>query len=200
MSRKKTPSEKRIMPLPSDTARAFPASAMFALLIVASGLFPLFQVAAQTPSLLAPYLSVRTYCGKDPIPQNIATMPWIGCFSLSAGHSATGTFSNQNVEVAVDAGGQEIFTVNGTVVVEKNDPQRRVRGTNLSYVHVEGVAGFSICPDTAGPENCPSSINIYSRNPDKSVIFMVSECLPPQYHLCVLSQENWDYQKTRPQY
>jgi len=176
-------------------------ASLFALLIVASGLFPLFQVAAQAPPSFAPYLSVKTFCGKDPIPQNIAAIPWIGCFSLSAGHSATGTFSNQHVDVAVDASGQEIFTVNGTVVVDKNDFAQHIRETNLPYVRLEGTAGYSICPDTAtGSENCPSSINIYSRNPDKSVIFMVSECVPPLYHACAMTQDGWDYQKSRPQH
>jgi hypothetical protein len=172
-------------------------ASLLGVLIVTSAVFPLHQAAAQSSSPLGPYASLKTFCGEAPIPQNIATIPWIGCLALSAGHSATGTFSNQHVEVAVDPGGQEIFTVNGTVVTEKTDPQTHVRGTNLAYVRVGGLAGYSICPDNAGPGNCPSSINIFSRNPDKSVLFMVSECFPPQYKACALTQSMWDYEKSR---
>jgi hypothetical protein len=173
-------------------------NSLIGLLIVTGGLFPLYQAAAQrsNPSPMAPYSSLKAYCGKDPIPQDVTTIPWIGCFYLSAGHSATGRFSNQEVEVAVDAIGNDIFTVNGTVVATSYDSQQHVQETNVPYVH-PGAAGYPICPDTGPGKFCPSAISVFSRNPDKSVLFMVSECFPPQYRVCVLTQENWDYQQSR---
>jgi hypothetical protein len=139
------------------------------------------------------YLSVKTYCGKDPIPQDVTTLPWVGCFSLSAGHKVAGTFSNQKVEVAVDTMGKEVFTVNGTVVTRTHDPLR----TNLSYVLVSGGDGYAICPDTGPINPCPSSINVFSRNADKSVLFVVAQCLPPRFKVCVLNRENWDAEISR---
>ena len=173
-------------------------AALLRLAVVMGGLLIGHQSEAQDsePSSLGPYAVINTYCGEEGIPQNVVTIPWIGCFSLSAGHSATGTFSNHQVEVAVDAAGNAVFTVDGTVVKTSHDLQRHVQETNVPYVHAGGVDGYSICPD-AGPSSCPSSINVFSRNADKSVLFMVSECFPPRYRACVLTQKNWDYQKSR---
>jgi hypothetical protein len=172
-------------------------AALVGLAVVVGGLFVEDRSEAQDPksSPLGPYGVLNTYCGDERIPANGATILWIGCFSLSAGHSATGTFSNHQVEVAIDADGNEAFTVDGTTVKTTYDPQRHIRETNVPYVHVGGVAGYSICADV-GPGRCPSSTNVFSRNTDKSVLFMVSECFPPQYRMCVLTQKNWDYEKS----
>lgn len=147
--------------------------AMLAAAIVMSGLF-LWQQAAAQSSNSSPAGSYALLCGDDPIPRDAPTIPWIGCFYLSAGHSATGTFANQKVEVAVDAAGHEVFKVNGTV-----------------------QSGRRICPDTA-PDNCPSGIDVQSRNADKSVLFTVSECFPPRNreHVCVMTQKAWDFEKS----
>jgi hypothetical protein len=119
----------------------------------------------------------------------------VGCFYLSAGHQALGTFATHLVEVAVDATGAEVFKVDGHVVVEMHGTPT---STNLPFVKAGGVAGYSICKGEAGRySGCPSSITIFSRDPDKVVLFVVSECLPPKYSLCVTTQENWDYEKAR---
>ncbi len=145
---------------------------------------------------LGPYGSISTYCGKKGLPRNITNIPWIGCFYLSAGHTATGTLSNQHVEVTVDATGNELFTVNGTVVTNIGGPQRPESGTNVPVARVGGVAGYWICQD-ASRASCSADITIFGRYPDKSVLFMVSECLPPTHHICVLDQENWDFEMAR---
>src|SRR5271155_2414280 len=119
------------------------------LITIASGLYLAYRALVQDP-----YFSQKTYCPQDPIPRNVATIPWIGCFILSAGHNAAGTFSNQRVEVTVEATGREVFRVNGTVVTQSHGQ------TNIPYVRVGGVAGYSICPNDAGSGPCPSSINI----------------------------------------
>jgi hypothetical protein len=147
------------------------------------------EAQTSTASHLGVYGETSTYCGTGGITQNASAIPWIGCFSLSAGHSATGTFSNQKVEVTVDAAGQETFMVNGVAITTSQ------RATNLPYVHPSG-GGYSICPDTA-PDNCPTHIDVFSRNADRSVLFMVAECFPPPlYRKCVLTQQNWDFEQS----
>jgi hypothetical protein len=175
--------------------RVWVMAAASSSLIALRGL--VFGAEAEAQSLWSPPLSVyaspKTYCGDAGIPQNVAAIPWIGCFSLSAGHAATGTLSGQH---AVDANGDEDFTVNGTSVVYQRGPQRPASGTNLPLVHTMGVAGYSFCKD-ATDIRCPSSITVFSRNPDKSVLFMVAECLPPTHKMCVLTQQTWDYYMSR---
>lgn len=140
---------------------------------------------------LGAYSDVKSYCGTGPLPRNVATIPWIGCFILSPGHGAAGTFSNHLVEVTVGENGEEVFTVDGTVIKDQPTPSR----TNVEFVHPT-VGGYSFC-EAAGPDACATSVGVWSRNPDHTVLFTVAECLPPTYHVCVLSQENWDYQKSR---
>jgi hypothetical protein len=165
--------------------------ATLAVAAAISGLFLCHQAAAQGTNAV-PAGRYALLCGDDPIPRDAPTIPWIGCFYLSAGHSATGTFANQKVEVSVDAAGMEIFKVNGTVVTTGRGSQP----TNVPYVRPSG-AGYWFCPD-AVTDNCPSGIEIHSRDADKSVFFVVTECLPPQSreHVCVMKQKDWDYAKS----
>jgi hypothetical protein len=144
---------------------------------------------------LAPYASISNWCGRATISQNVTEVPWIGCFILSAGHSATRTFSNHRVGVAVDMAGQDVFTVDGTVVTTSTAPKRLPSETNLPFIHETG-AGYVFCEDGAG-RSCPFEITIFERNPDRSVLFVVDECLPPGYSVCVSTQENWDYETAR---
>lgn len=168
-----------------------------AFLLLAMSLLPNHGTEAQesTSSPLGAYGSMSTYCGKGSITENVVTIPWIGCFSLSAGHRASGVLSGQHVEIAVDSNGQEIFTVNGSVVTGTFGPNRTPSGTNLPFVRVSG-AGYSFCEDQT-TAHCAIDVSIFSRDPDKSVHFMVAECFPPPGRLCVLNQKNWDYEKSR---
>lgn len=171
-------------------------SALFVLATTA-GLLALAPTKAQGPadSPLGVYSKTSTYCGKEAIPQNPLTIPQVGCFHLSSRHTASGTFSTHRVEVSVDDTGNEVFKVDGTLV---SDTRNTASGTNLAYVGAGGVAGYRFCEGPADRNTgCPARISIYSRDADKSVLFMVSECLAPQYHLCVLTQENWDYERSR---
>jgi hypothetical protein len=165
--------------------------ATLAAALVMTGLFLSHQATAQSSSA-APAGRYALLCGDDPIPRDAPTIPWIGCFSLSAGHSATGTLANQKVEVSVDATGNEVFTVNGTVVTINRGSQP----TNVSSVRPTG-SGYAFCTDAAA-DNCPAGITVHSRNADKSVFFVVSECLPPRgrEHVCVMKQKDWDFAKS----
>lgn len=154
---------------------------------------------AQLPPLpaLGAYGQLSTWCGRNPIPMNVTALPSIGCFELSPGHSAAGTFAGHQVDVSVDDKGREMFRADGTVVTEFYDHKKRPASfTNLPYVHTMGVAGYSICPD-AGGLSCASNITVFSNNPDKTVLFFVSRCFPPDYRFCVNTQENWDYEVSR---
>jgi hypothetical protein len=124
-------------------------------------------------------------------------IPQIGCIYLSSGHKATGEFSGHNVEITVGADGIEKFRVDGMLVEPKIGANRTVSGTNLPSVHLwGGSTGFSFCSDPAA-SSCPSSISVHSRNPDKTILFSVTQCLPPDYQRCVGNQANWDYELSR---
>lgn len=151
---------------------------------------------ADAPPSLAKYGLPKTYCGTDDIPRDVTTIPWIGCFILSAGHSATGTLSNHSIEVTVDADGDEVFSADGTVITINRLPQRPAYGTNVPYVYVVG-SGYGFC-EGAGTPYCPAHIGVFSRNADGSVLFTVSECFPPENRVCVLTQENWELYKSHP--
>jgi len=165
-------------------------------LFVPSTAFLLWTVAANAQndmsSPLGRYDSISEYCGAEAIPKDTISIPWIGCFYLSVGHRAIGKLANQNVEVAVDGTGREVFTVDGTPIAHvlgQQDPGK----TTSPYVHLAG-AGYSFCEDVSFI-SCPAMIAVYSRNPDRSVLFMVSECFPPAYHICATTQTGWDFEK-----
>jgi len=86
-----------------------------------------------------------------------------------------GVFAGHSVVVAVDSDGMEVYSVDGTKTYEGR-----------------------FCND-ATHVSCPSSLTVLDRNPDKSVSFMMSECFSPTYHVCVTTQENWDYEKSHGQ-
>lgn len=151
---------------------------------------------ADAPPSLAKFGMPKTYCGTDDVLRDVTTIPWIGCFILSAGHSATGRLSNHRIEVTVGADGNEVFTADGTAIVINRPPQRPASGTNVPYVHVVG-SGYGFCED-AGTSPCPANIGVFSRNADHSVLFTVSECYAPEYRVCVLTQKNWDFYETHP--
>jgi hypothetical protein len=153
---------------------------------------------AQTPQVIAPSLGpygrLDTYCGKGEIPKDPFSIPWIGCFYLSKGRLAIGDFLNHRVEVDVDTDGMEVFIVDNVTVATTRDPATHKLATNLPFVRVGGTEGYLICEEDNS--NC-ARIEVFARNADKSVLFMVTECLPPAYHICVTTQSNWDYEMSR---
>ncbi len=170
--------------------------------LVAVDLFATNKAKAQLSdpaSRLGPYGLMKTYCGSEPIPHDVTQVPWIGCFYLSAGNSAVGLLSKHRIEVAVSPNGEESFKVDGTLVTEVQGPQRPVSGTNVPFARVSGVAGYHLCEDADG-KACSSIINIYNRTPDKAILFMVAECLPPRYHTCTQNKEMWEYMNSHPGY
>ena len=154
---------------------------------------------AQNPPLsaLSPYGRLSTWCGRNPIPREVVTLPSIGCFVLSPAHSASGEIAGHRVEVGVDENGQDVFTADGTVVTAIYDPQQHPpRFSNLPYAHTMGGDGFAFCLGSTNL-SCPSTIEVFSRNPDKTVLFIVSNCLPPDYRVCVNTQESWNYETSK---
>ena len=112
-------------------------------------------------SRLGVYGKLSTYCGAKAIPRNLQTVPEFGCFYLSAGRGATGTLATHRVEVSVNNAGEEVFKVDGALVVETRDT---ASGTQLPYVGVGGGAGYRFCESyTDRNTGCPASIEIYSR-------------------------------------
>lgn len=167
------------------------------VILAMTGLLLVARTQAQEPgeSHLGVYGKTSSYCGDKAVPRNEAIIPQVGCFYLSAGHRATGTLATHSVEISVDAAGTEMFKVDGQRITETHDT---ASWTNLPYVTVGGVAGYSICErPTDRNSGCPASITIFSRDPDKAVLFVVVQCLPPIYHLCATTQANWDYEKSR---
>jgi hypothetical protein len=166
------------------------------ILIIFAVCFLAFKVKAQViaPSL-GSYGRVDSYCGKEEITKDISKIPWIGCFYLSEGRSAAGEFLGHHVEVKVNINGEEDFTVDGTPVSVVHDKNISKSGTNLPFVHISGTAGYWICEGT--DPGCPSKIEVFWRTPDKSILFEVVECLPPNYKECVSTQPNWDYLVSR---
>lgn len=168
----------------------------FLLIATVSALF-FAQASAQEalPSSLGVYGKLPSYCGTKEIARNVQSIPEIGCFYLSAGHGAVGTFASHRVEVSVDDAGIEVFKVDGASIVETRET---ASGTQLPYVGVGGTAGYRFCERPADRNTgCPVSITVFSRNPDKTILFTVSECVPPEYRVCVSTQENWNYEKSR---
>jgi hypothetical protein len=156
--------------------------------------FSIIQAQAQTPDVIAPRLGpygrLDSYCGKDDIPKNPFSIPWIGCFYLEKWRVSIGDFLNHRVEVDVDPDGKEVFIVDNVTVVTTRDPITHKPVTNLPFVRTASTPGYIICEEDNS--NCPARIEVFSRNPDKSVLFMVSECLP-EHRLCASTQANWDY-------
>lgn len=166
--------------------KAFVAiSLLLGATMVVAGLFPSEPAQAQMD---AP----RGVCGDGKVPQNEAAIPWVGCFFLSAGHAATGTLLGHQVEVRVDAAGQESVSVDGTVVQRDRSDALK---TNLAFVRPTPL-GYAICPD-ANSTYCPSSVEAFRSDPDQSILFTASECFPPPNVICVTNQESWDFQKSR---
>jgi len=163
-------------------------------ILLAMSLVSLLSARAQDLQKLGPYGKRSSYCGSKAVPRDISTIPFIGCFYLSAGHSAQGTLSKHQIDLSVDTAGNEVFKVDGIVITDTQDTASE---TNLAYVG-RGAAGYTFCE---GPTDrntmCPADITIFSRNADKSVLFLVSECLAPQYRICVTTPENWDYENSR---
>jgi hypothetical protein len=155
----------------------------------------LVEARAQDLSNLGVYGKTSSYCGRGAVPRDVSTIPLIGCFYLSAGHGAKGTLSKHRIDLSVDSAGNEVFKVDGTLITDTRDTASL---TNLPYVGAGGVAGYRICEGATDRNiGCPTTITVFSRNPDKTVLFEVVECLPPGYRLCVSTQENWDYEKSR---
>jgi hypothetical protein len=116
---------------------------------------------------------------------------------LITGHSAKGNFSGHQIEVSVGPTGMEAFKADGMAVMSMFDRTKRPSVfTNLNYVRPSGgSSGYAICLDGSG---CPSDITVFSRNSDKTVLFLVSECVPPDYHRCETTQENWNFVISHP--
>jgi hypothetical protein len=112
-------------------------------LYLLTGVFLLIGIGAAVhagaPSSLSNfYGGANKFCGTEAIPRDDETIPWIGCFILSANNSASGTFANYRVKVTVEASGKEVFTVEDTVIKQVRFPQPPILRTNVPYVRPAG--------------------------------------------------------------
>jgi hypothetical protein len=153
------------------------------------------QPEAQTLSPdLAPYAAIENWCGRGEIPLNPTTIPWIGCFHLSAGRDVAGEFLNHHVVIKIGDDGKRVLAVDGTVIYSDNTPAQE----HILPFMISNSDGYGICEGTSTTK-CHSYIGPFKKLPDKSIIFVTTECLPPGYWVCVTTQANWDYEeKTRP--
>jgi phosphotransferase system glucose/maltose/N-acetylglucosamine-specific IIC component len=178
-------------------ADLFPALVLFGVHVAAYCFF-LQEAKGQNsyPSHLGSYGKISTYCGEGPLNQNPPAIPKIGCFLLSPGHRATAEISTHYVEVSVDDADNAVFKADGILITLRNGTPTQ---TNLPYINNAG-SGFAFCSgktDIMKIPRCPSGITVFSRAADKSILFMVSVCLPPDYNRCVLTQKNLDYEMSR---
>ena len=154
--------------------------------------------AENASSPLGSYANLSTYCGHDPIQTDPATIPEFGCFRLTSKHTASATISTHVVQVGVGDDGNEFFSADGIQIEEVPDPSRKPpHKINLPFVN-EASSGYGFCENDA-TGYCPVHITVFSRDPDKSVLFMVSHCLPPNNQVCVSTKRNWDYEMSKRQ-
>jgi hypothetical protein len=141
---------------------------------------------------LGSYGSLSTYCGKGPIPRNPPNLPWIGCFVVTAGHVVTGAIGGHRVAVSVDLRGVESFNVDGVTVEDRDTAEGPRRGTNLRVSDVKpSLSGYGFSCNKGG--GCATTIDVFGRRPDKSVLWTISQCGPaPIFNVCALSRENYD--------
>ncbi len=148
--------------------------------------------AQQQPLVMDGYRPAPRLCGEKSAPLNVETIPWIGCFYLAPGHNSTGTFIGHKVDIGVDVDGVGQFIVDGAAIEYTRKSTKTTSGTNIPYVGTVGGSGISICND-GERSSCPSLISVISSNEDKTILFSVAECLPPDFRTCVLTKANWDY-------
>lgn len=139
-------------------------------------------------SPLGAYGQLSTYCGNGAIPRDPVSIPALGCFYLSANQSASGDFVGHRIRLTVDALGSETYAVDGTTILSTG-----IRSTNVADVKPSS-SGYALClPDG---DKCPIRLDVFSRNPDHTVLFTVSQCAPPQYKVCAITPENYEYAKS----
>jgi hypothetical protein len=107
-------------------------------------------------------------CGKQGVRWNPKELPRIGCFGLSSGSSASGIIDGLQLEVAVDSKGEESCKIDGT------------------------AAACDGCVNKGG-RDCPTTLNVISRNSDKSIFLYFSRRVLGRAYF-VTNQENWDYE------
>ena len=124
------------------------------------------QPALPTSPGLGAYADLaKQICGKHGVKWNPRELPWIGCFGLSAGNSATSAIDGQQLEIAVDPNGKEICKVDGTIVECSGCIKKNVR-------------------------YCNTTITVISRNSDKSVFLYVAQRV--WGFTFVTNEENWE--------
>ncbi len=128
-----------------------------------------------------------TYCGQKLVPLNPTKLPSLGCFQLSSGHSAKGIFAGNKIDLSITEQGQEVVKANGVVVTNSGGSTVRLGGAGYLFCSV------AASPTNPFPSSCATQIDVFSRNPDKSVLFIVSECVLPQYQVCASDQDNLDF-------
>jgi hypothetical protein len=123
------------------------------------------QPALPTSPGLGAYSDIaKQICGNRGVKWNPTELPWIGCFGLSAGNSASGAIDRQHLEVAVDSNGKEICKVDGAAMECNGCIQKNAR-------------------------YCNTTITVISQNLDKSVFLYLAQRV--WGFTFVTNEENW---------
>src|SRR5260370_11832547 len=132
--------------------------------------------------------TLKLICGKQGVRWNPKELPWIGCFGLSSGSSATGVVAGHQLEIAVDVNGKEICKADGNVLVQTGP-----LGTNVPGIFGRPCNPLRFCVDEEG-RDCQTSFDVLIRNPDHSVFFYFAQRIYGRAF--VTNQENWDAEQS----
>jgi hypothetical protein len=131
-------------------------------------------------------------CGKQGVSWNPKELPFIGCFGLSSNRSASGAIGEREITVTVDSNGEESCTVDGVAVVRTVGNKTNVQGVFF------GCSGLHFCTEIkAFGSDCSATLDVISRNSDKSVYFSIARTPSGHGNVFVTNQENWDYEQTK---
>ncbi|HKD30864.1 MAG TPA: hypothetical protein VKC66_33770 [Xanthobacteraceae bacterium] len=176
---------------------ASPAFVIIAMLLTVS--LPNIEANSQ-PELPGPFPGLGAYsnlfnniCGKQGVKSerwNPKELPFIGCFGLSSGSSASGIVAGHQLELGVDEKGKEICKIDGTIVVRTDRHKTNI--PNVLY----GCDSLHFCADEDG-RNCSTNLAVISRNSDRSIFFYFAQRIFG--HTFVTNQENWDDYQQRKQ-
>ena len=110
-------------------------------------------------------------CGSQGMLTDVTQIPSVGCFRLSPGHTATGTFTGHELTISVNADGEAC--------------------------HVDGTAfNCSGCVD-ASRDGCPAMLTVHSRDHDGFINFLLSRKSAEGGY--VTNPENLDFEQKRLQ-
>jgi hypothetical protein len=139
-------------------------------------------------------------CGNRGATWNLKELPFIGCFGLSIGRTASGIVEGRQVDISVDAKGEVICKIDGTVVIETSKVPRMLSITTVPAIRGKcgRSAELAFCTDEDA-QDCPVRLHTLTHNPDKSLYFNFSRRIfvrdstnKRDVPIYLGTQEDWD--------